>query len=317
MSLPRRSFRTALRAWLKPPRKLKVTPAGRTYLVLTLGVGLGALNTGNNMLFLVLALMLAAIVVSGVLSERCLRYLEVQRLLPQAAYAGDPFVLQWMVRSSRSGFALKFSEEGAGVAGEGTLAYLAPGAPELVRGRLSADRRGPHKLTAVRITTVFPFGLFAKTRILSVGDTLLVFPRRRPASHDAERLGRQVSGEHSHAPGQEGTGDVIDFRDLHAGEDARRVHWRKTAAVGRLVRTVREREEGSTYLLRVPESASAEVRERGCEDAAAAAHFLIARGDEVGLEADGVRLPAGTGPAQERRILIALAWLGFARRESR
>jgi len=301
---------------LKPPRKLKVTPAGRTYLVLTLGIGLGALNTGNNMLFLVLALMLSTIVVSGVLSERCLRYLEVQRLLPQAAYAGDPFVLRWRVRSSQSAFALKFSEEGAGVAGEGALAYLAPGASELVPGRLSANQRGPQRLTAVRVTTLFPFGLFAKTRVLSVDDTLLVFPRRRQASSDAERLGSRLSGEHSHSPGQEGTGDVIDFRDLHAEEDVRRVHWRKTAAVGRLVRTVREREQGSTYLLRVDEGGSAEARERGCEEAAAAAHLLIARGEEVGLEADGVRLHPATGAAQERRILIALAWLGFVHGES-
>ena len=48
---------------------------GRTYLVVTFGVGLGALNTGNNLLYLVLGLLLAMVVASGVLSERCLRYL--------------------------------------------------------------------------------------------------------------------------------------------------------------------------------------------------------------------------------------------------
>ena len=43
---------------------------GRTYLVLTVGVGFGAINTGNNLLYLLLGLMLSTIVTSGVLSER-------------------------------------------------------------------------------------------------------------------------------------------------------------------------------------------------------------------------------------------------------
>jgi len=63
------------------------------YLLLTLGVGLGALNTGNNLLFLLVALMLSAIVVSGVMSERCLRYLAVERLPASAAFAGEPFAM--------------------------------------------------------------------------------------------------------------------------------------------------------------------------------------------------------------------------------
>ena len=42
---------------------------GRTFLVVTVGVGLGALNTGNNLLYLVLGMMLSLIVVSGVLSS--------------------------------------------------------------------------------------------------------------------------------------------------------------------------------------------------------------------------------------------------------
>ncbi|HZN92979.1 MAG TPA: DUF58 domain-containing protein, partial [Myxococcales bacterium] len=68
------------RRWLRPPRTLKTTRTGRTYLVLTLGVGFGALNTGNNLLYLLLGLLLSMIVLSGVLSERALRDLQVRRV---------------------------------------------------------------------------------------------------------------------------------------------------------------------------------------------------------------------------------------------
>ncbi len=54
---------TFLRRSLNPGRVLTVTPLGRVFLMLTLGIGLGALNTGNNLLYLVLGLMLSTIVV--------------------------------------------------------------------------------------------------------------------------------------------------------------------------------------------------------------------------------------------------------------
>jgi hypothetical protein len=60
------TFRQRLRRWFTPPRTLQITGAGRVYLLIALGVGLGALNTGNNLLYLLLGLMLSLIVLSGV-----------------------------------------------------------------------------------------------------------------------------------------------------------------------------------------------------------------------------------------------------------
>src|SRR5512138_1377651 len=46
----------------------EMTREGTVYLILVLVIGIAALNTGNNLLFVVLATMLAAVVVSGVAS---------------------------------------------------------------------------------------------------------------------------------------------------------------------------------------------------------------------------------------------------------
>ena len=50
----RRAFSGALR-WLRPPRQLRPTRAGWSFFALTFGVGFAALNTGNNLLYLVLS----------------------------------------------------------------------------------------------------------------------------------------------------------------------------------------------------------------------------------------------------------------------
>src|SRR5206468_3395868 len=62
----------------RPPRRLRITREGWFYVLFTLGVGAAAINTGNNLLYLVLGLQLSTIVISGVLSESCLRGLELE-----------------------------------------------------------------------------------------------------------------------------------------------------------------------------------------------------------------------------------------------
>ena len=71
-----------LERWLRPPRTLRPTRAGWIFFALTLGVGFAALNTGNNLMYMVLSLLLSFLVLSGVLSESALRGIQVRRLLP-------------------------------------------------------------------------------------------------------------------------------------------------------------------------------------------------------------------------------------------
>ncbi|MFB6375371.1 MAG: DUF58 domain-containing protein, partial [Bradymonadaceae bacterium] len=72
---------------LQPPRRLSFTRGGKYFAGMTLMVGLGAINTGNNLLFLVLGMMLSLIVASGMLSEAVLRKLRVRRQLPKHLFA--------------------------------------------------------------------------------------------------------------------------------------------------------------------------------------------------------------------------------------
>ncbi|WP_395828354.1 DUF58 domain-containing protein [Archangium violaceum] len=312
MSPPRVSWRRRLKAALRPPRTLKVTRMGRTYLVVTFGVGLGALNTGNNLLYLVLGLLLSVIILSGVLSERCLRDLSVRRVGTDGAFAGEPFACRWGVtRRKGHAFALTLSEVDSPLTGEGGVGYLPAGAEHVVRADLTAPRRGPLKLTGVRVTTTWPLGLFAKTRVFPLEATLLVYPRRGISCADPGEAVVGNVGESNNPHRLDGTGDVAGLRELGEHEDARRVHWLKSASAGKLLKVEREREERRTYILDVQSGLVGDALERRCEEVADQAHRLIEAGHEVGLELPGQRLRPGAGSGQERAILRALAWLGF------
>jgi uncharacterized protein (DUF58 family) len=72
----------------------KFTREGVAYLVAVLIIAVAALNTSNNLLYIVLAAMLAAIVVSGLASAAMLRGLELDVAVPQNAFAGRPVAVR-------------------------------------------------------------------------------------------------------------------------------------------------------------------------------------------------------------------------------
>jgi uncharacterized protein (DUF58 family) len=78
-----------------------VTRAGIVYVLVTLVIGIAALNTGNNLLYIVVAAMLAAIVVSGYVSAVVLRYLELDIHLPEHVFAGRPVLGRIVLRNPR------------------------------------------------------------------------------------------------------------------------------------------------------------------------------------------------------------------------
>ena len=78
-----------------------VTREGIVYLAVVLVIGIAALNTGNNLLFIVVSAMLAAILVSGITSAGELRGLELEVSLPEHTFAGEPVLARVSLRNTR------------------------------------------------------------------------------------------------------------------------------------------------------------------------------------------------------------------------
>ena len=79
-----------------------VTRAGIVYIAITVLIGVAALNTGNNLLYIVVAAMLSAILVSGIASAIVLRDLKLDLRLPEHVFAGRPVLGRVVVRNPRS-----------------------------------------------------------------------------------------------------------------------------------------------------------------------------------------------------------------------
>src|SRR6476620_11399127 len=86
--------RRVVAARMKDAFDYELTREGMAYLGVSLVISVAALNTANNLLFIVLAAMLAAIVVSGVASAAVLRRLELDVIVPRNAFATKPVQLR-------------------------------------------------------------------------------------------------------------------------------------------------------------------------------------------------------------------------------
>src|SRR5690242_10644944 len=73
----------------RPPRRLSFTREGRIIVILSVSVGFAAINTGNNLLYLLLGWLLSFIIASGILSEITLKRLSVERRPPPRVFAGE------------------------------------------------------------------------------------------------------------------------------------------------------------------------------------------------------------------------------------
>jgi uncharacterized protein (DUF58 family) len=79
-----------------------VTRAGLIYILTSVLIGIAALSSGNNLLYVVVAALLSAILVSGVASALVLRSLQLDVHLPEHVFAGRPMVARLLLRNLSS-----------------------------------------------------------------------------------------------------------------------------------------------------------------------------------------------------------------------
>jgi uncharacterized protein (DUF58 family) len=284
---------SAWRERIRPPRRLKFTREGKFFVGITLGVGFAAINTANNLLYLLLGMLLALIVVSGIMSELSLRDLTVVRRLPLRAQVGRAHLVEIEVFNHKSrvpSYAIEVEDLRAGQPADKRCFFLkiSPRSAQVAAYRRTPTRRGRDLHVGFRIATRFPFGLFEKSREVPAEGDLIIYPAVDPV-----HLPPAMSGRSPGADTVVGRGHGEEFLGLKLmrdGEDPRDIHWRKTAALGQMVMRERARETRPDVTLTLdvvkPAGAGDEwnaALERRIRDVASRAVAHLKRGDRIAL----------------------------------
>lgn len=242
-------------------RRFRSTREGKVWLGTAIGVGIAAVNTGNNLLYLVLGLMLSILLLSGALSDVVLFRIVLRRRLPRRVFAGVPTIVEIELENAKPYFTAysieiedlatdedpEYPDGGRSRMRRAFFLRVGPRATEVVGYRRVFPRRGRVKLFRLLANSRYPFGLIEKTHRFKVEDEVLVYPRRVPV--DAREVLRGLQGDHlpteRHGAGQ----DTLGLREYREGDDARLVHWRRSAA--RDVLIVRETAQEAHRMLSI------------------------------------------------------------------
>ena len=311
-----------LRFPLRRRARIRLTKAGWLYAASTLGIGLAAVNTGDNLLYLVTSFLLAVMATASFWAWLNYTGLEVRLEVPPHAHRNRPVHAEAILHNTkplpsflihvqplaREARARRLNITGAEVLdASGAWVFRVPPKGQTRAGlSLRFRKRGLMELHGVRVRSAFPFGLAYREEVLT-------FPPRRvvvyPAVHPVqgappEHLKSRSWGEESSR--REGAGgDFLGLRAFVRGDSPRRIYWRAFFKEGSLQVKRFAEEAAVTVMLRVPAGAG----EAELESVASWIVHLLGQGHRVGLEVEetGEVFEPGAGEAHRHLLLRALA----------
>lgn len=220
------------RAWLDPLRKHFT--AYRFCWVL---VGLSFLiawNRGIALLYAVVALTLAAMLLSHLLAWANVRALRVVRERVHVPAPGDAPVIRYRLSAPGRRHFLLIDEPRLATLGATLVPHVDRSAT--VERDLNQLHRGVYPLAGLRVSSAYPFGLLTRQRqIAQTAQEIVVYPRLHEVRLPPPQSRAYAAEVDNVAHRRRGWDEFAGVREQRPGESLKHVHWRASARQDRLM----------------------------------------------------------------------------------
>lgn len=241
------------------------TSGGAVFLGILVIVAFSAWNTGNNLLFLILAFLTSALVVSFFVGNFALKKIDVKMRFPETIFAGETTPIMVSLHNRKRLFPafsivveVRGKERERSVMAEEIEKVLPKriaeklSRPPVVRRTLdyffylprrttienraehTFERRGRFIIKDFELSTRFPFAFFRHRRRLPAQEVeIFIFPNINTVTENVEDMPLDTGKftVQKHGFGQ----DLLSLRDYQPGDDLRRVDWKATARTRRII----------------------------------------------------------------------------------
>jgi uncharacterized protein (DUF58 family) len=278
--------------WLPFLSHYHITREGWIYFGAVGVVVFAAINTSNNLLYIVLSALLAVLILSGFLSALNFRSVGTAIRIPSRCYAGEPFPITVQVRNEKTvfpTFAISFEPPK-----DSPFRFSSFYIP-MIRGLEDVSqtehamlaRRGRFRLHQVKGSSRYPFGFFLKNRNYPVEAECICYPEILP-QEEMDIAGMDLQGSNQRF--ERGLGhDLYMIRDYVPSDSTRHVHWKASAKTSMLKTREYAAEEARTITLafdRFGHAHDADAFEQLVSIAASLAFHLTNNGLEVTFMSD-------------------------------
>jgi uncharacterized protein (DUF58 family) len=299
--------------WLPFRSHYEVTRDGWIYLGAVAVVVFAAVNTNNNLLYMVLSALIAVLLLSGFLASVNFRGLKLLLRIPQHCFAGDTFAISIRLQNQKVLFPslalIVDNVPGADLRLKRFFLSCIRGQSETVyASQALLPSRGRYRIQRLKILSRYPFGFFLKGREYPVDAECICFPEILPADQlhlsAIDILGSEQRFERGFG------NDLYMIRDYLPSDSARHVHWKasaKTAALKTREFAAEDSRRVTLYLDRFARMGDREPFEKLVSYAASLTVHLVSEGMEVALATDEWQSGFGNSEPHAEDILRYLA----------
>jgi uncharacterized protein (DUF58 family) len=224
---------------------------------ITVMVCFAALNTGNNLIYLMAALLLSFLICSAAISLFSLRGLELRRGALPEVIAGEEAKIGVKVTSRRTranAYAVRVTDGAVStrerLTGQAFSVRVTPGQTVRLSYGITPQWRGEYRFDEALLVSGFPFGLFSALRRFDLPDCMIVYPCMGKLSRELIRLGQGWGSEKIMRSSKRlGSDEFYGIREYRPGDNPRHIHWRSSARQSKLMLKEFEREEPLGYTI--------------------------------------------------------------------
>jgi uncharacterized protein (DUF58 family) len=231
--------------WLPFLSHYHITREGWMYFTAVMVVVFAAVNTANNLLYMVLSALLAVLLLSGFLSALNFRFLKISVRVPSHCFAGEPFPISIQVYNQKRFFptlSIQFEPQSATwltSADEGSFRFstfyipvIRPRQHVSQTGQAMLTKRGRYTMSKLKALSRYPFGFFVKHRKFNVDGECICYPEIMPPER-MNLLTADIQGFRERF--ERGLGyDLYTIRDYVPSDSTRHVHWKASAKTATL-----------------------------------------------------------------------------------
>lgn len=275
---------------------------------MTLLLGFSAVNTGNNLLFLIVSGLLAFMSVTGMAGMLNLKGLTPELLPPTEVFAGSATLFRLRITNTKRRLP-SFLIRAHSSNGQGAIYPVIP--PNAVVEKtvsLTFPSRGPTGLGTITLSSPFPVDFFTRFWTFNCADEIVVFPRLMPgALSGAGPEQRSIGIATRREKGQDG--ELERIAAYSGREPLRVIHWKLSARGNDLLVKDFGRQTTPPLVIDLDTLAGSSLEERISQAAWLVRRWVLER--PVGLCRGGRTIPPAAGRVQGALLLKDLALYGL------
>jgi uncharacterized protein (DUF58 family) len=289
------------------------------YIGLSIFLGVISVNSSNNLLYLVTAMMLGYMLASGLAGRANIRSASVAVSFPDEIYAQIPCAVTVSV-SNTNRFTPIFLIEVALIQenqkngrASAFVPVIQPGKTESRTIFTTFSSRGRGAFQDIELSSVYPFNFFVRywpVDYEKIKTEAVVFPF--PLSCDLDNAFSEAEDEEKEGEFADPLAetDIVGVRPYVEGDSLKRIHWKSSARTGKLKTRLYDGTSSRRRRIIDLDRLTALDVERGLSMAAYAIVEAIKSRLPVGMKSGGEFIPPDSGYDHKKTLLTRLALYG-------